>query len=113
MTLETAEENSEVEQNWNTFGEAHIQTAKRVLGLCKRKNKPWISSETLERIEERNLKERKNWHGKIRAHQEETTRGISTKSQEDKSLALRARGKRKFVGEQAAEAEAIWKHCTR
>ena len=54
------EETCPVEVRWNIFREAlYVLAAKKVLGVHRKKNKPWISGETLKAVpERRKLKER-------------------------------------------------------
>ena len=53
------EETCPVEVRWNIFREAHVHAAKKVLGVHRKKNKPWISGEALKAVpERRKLKER-------------------------------------------------------
>ena len=42
-----------VEEKWQKFEDANIETSKKILGYKKKGSKPWISKESWELVEER------------------------------------------------------------
>ena len=42
-----------MERRWKNLKEAYNETAEKVLGFQKRKNKPWISLESWKKVDER------------------------------------------------------------
>ena len=85
-----------MEVRWAIFREAHVQAAKKVLGVCRQKSKPRISAGTLKAVLERRT---------ARSNRDKSNLKYRLKDKEIKRLARR--DIRKFVEDRATKAEEV------
>ncbi|XP_035677191.1 uncharacterized protein LOC118416215 [Branchiostoma floridae] len=93
------EEPNVVETSWDTITKVYSETAKKVLGHRKRKDKEWLTQETWRKIEERKVAKQKLLTSKTQQAKE----AYRNKDKQVKRSARR--DKRAFVEDLATEAE--------
>ncbi|CAH1248758.1 Hypp8389 [Branchiostoma lanceolatum] len=102
QALENLEDEGEqdiVETTWNTITKVYSETAEKVLGYRKRKDKEWITPETW-----RNIEERKRAKGKMLNTKSRRAKDIYRNKNKEVKRSAR-RDKRAYVEELASEAE--------
>ncbi|VDO49633.1 unnamed protein product [Schistosoma margrebowiei] len=97
------EEETTMEDNWKSIKEALTSTCQEVVGLKKHHHKEWISTETVDKIEERKNKKTAINNSRTRAEDVQAqAEYIKTNKQVKKSIRT---DKKKFVEELVTTAE--------
>ena len=100
---ETMEENISVENMWKQQKEAWTETCKEVVGYKKSDQKPWISSETLAKVETRRTIKNKVNNSRTRTLKQEALTRYQLANEEVKKSARK--DKRAYYDRLATEAE--------
>ena len=93
-----------MERRWKNLKEAYNETAEKVLGFQKRKNKPWISLESWKKVDERKeLKKKVDDSKSVRIKERRKVEYTEKAREVKRSL---QQDKRKWADELAGDAEA-------
>ena len=95
--------NTRLEQQWKTFKDSYNETAKKVLGFQRGSNKPWISDDSWDRIDERKEVKKKMLDAKSARIKERFNADYREKAREAKRSLQQDR--RKWADSLASDAE--------